>query len=157
MTPMQRVLTALGPKEPDRVPLFLLLTMHGAKELGMSIERHYSKAEHVVEGQIKQVILNLAQNAEEAAGEQGGRIAITTEADESAVRISIEDTGKGILPERMGSIFDPFFATKSAVKGSGLGLAVSYGIIMKHGGKIDAQSRTGEGTVFTVSLPVHRE
>ena len=53
MTSMQRVLTTLSHKEPDRVPLFLLLTMHGAKELGLSIKEYFSRAEYVVEGQLK--------------------------------------------------------------------------------------------------------
>ncbi len=65
----------------------------------------------------------------------------------------ITDTGAGISEENLGKIFDPFFTTKSD-KGTGLGLSVSYGIIERHGGKIEVQSKVNEGTTFTIKLPL---
>ena len=66
----------------------------------------------------------------------------------------VSDNGEGILPENLAKIFDPFFTTKPEGKGVGLGLAVSYGIIEAHGGDIEVKSTVGEGTTFTVSLPL---
>ena len=65
------------------------------------------------------------------------------------------DTGAGIPEEHIHKIFDPFFTTKDATKGTGLGLAVSYGIIKKHGGDIEVASTVGQGTTFTVRLPIY--
>jgi two-component system NtrC family sensor kinase len=73
---------------------------------------------------------------------------------EDNVWISVSDTGQGIPPELIKKIFDPFFTTKPIGKGTGLGLSVSYGIIDKHGGHIDVHSQPGQGTTFTINLPV---
>ncbi|NOX24526.1 MAG: PAS domain-containing sensor histidine kinase, partial [Deltaproteobacteria bacterium] len=71
--------------------------------------------------------------------------------------IKIADTGNGILPENLPHIFEPFFTTKAAVKGTGLGLSVSYGIIKRHQGDIKVESTPGQGTVFTIALPITRK
>ncbi|MBI5426685.1 MAG: PAS domain S-box protein [Nitrospinae bacterium] len=106
-----------------------------------------------VEDQMKQVFLNLLQNAEESISGEGGTITVATETpDRDTVKISIEDTGEGIPPENMKLVFDPFFSTK-AIKGTGLGLSICYGIIKAHGGDIEIASDMGRGTVFTVALP----
>ncbi|MEZ6124978.1 MAG: ATP-binding protein [Planctomycetaceae bacterium] len=104
-------------------------------------------------GELNQVFLNLLVNAAQAM-EQHGVITITTgvELDQIAVRIS--DTGKGISREHLSQLFNPFFTTKPVGQGTGLGLSVSYGIIQKHGGTIDVDSTVGEGTTFTVRLPI---
>ena len=68
--------------------------------------------------------------------------------------ISISDSGVGIRPEEIGSIFQPFYTTKAAVKGTGLGLPVSWGIVRNHGGEIRVESTPGAGATFTVFLPV---
>lgn len=107
-----------------------------------------------VADQIKQVLLNLLNNAADAC-EEGGTITIATEllaGGQVAIRVS--DTGKGIKPEDLPHIFEPFFTTKPAVKGTGLGLSISYGIIKSHGGIIRVESEPGRGTTFTVTLPV---
>jgi len=70
-------------------------------------------------------------------------------------RVMITDTGCGIPEEHMPRIFEPFFSTKP--KGTGLGLAVSYGIVQNHGGNIQVSSQPGQGTCFTIELPVHRQ
>ncbi len=105
--------------------------------------------------QLTQVFLNLVLNALDAMG-AGGVLTISVQksADRNFVEIAFSDTGAGIPPHQLGSIFDPFFSTKKHGKGTGLGLSVSLGIIKQHGGDLRAESRPGEGARFTVSLPV---
>jgi two-component system NtrC family sensor kinase len=108
-------------------------------------------------GQVQQVVLNLVLNAAEAMQSRGSGAVIVSTApgeDGMSVRFSVADTGEGIPAEILPRIFDPFFTTKSDGKGVGLGLAVSYGIVHAHGGEIEAKSAPGEGTVFTVTLPL---
>ena len=107
-----------------------------------------------VPDQIKQVILNLFSNAADACQQSGGVITISTRQESEKVAIAIKDTGVGIKPEQMGHIYRPFYTTKGEVKGTGLGLSVSYGIIKKHQGEIRVESQPGEGTTFTVLLPI---
>jgi PAS domain S-box-containing protein len=102
---------------------------------------------------LQQVLMNLILNARDAMP-QGGRLEISTEADEDSVVIEIRDTGLGIAPEHLAKIYDPFFTTKQIGKGTGLGLAVSYGIISDHGGHIAVESNLGEGTRFQITLPL---
>ena len=103
-------------------------------------------------GQLRQVFVNILLNACQAMG-SGGRLTVASRpaGAADAVEVAIGDTGPGILPEHLARIFDPFFTTKE--KGTGLGLSVAYGIVQRHGGRIDAQSRAGEGTTMTVWLP----
>jgi two-component system, NtrC family, sensor kinase len=105
--------------------------------------------------QIRQVVMNLLLNGAEAV--QGrGKIVIRTEAGGGgrSVALRVSDSGEGIPAERLRHIFEPFFTTKEEGKGVGLGLAVVYGIVESHGGGIEVVSRVGEGTTFTVTLPV---
>ena len=74
--------------------------------------------------------------------------------DGNSVKLSVGDTGEGIPADILPRIFDPFFTTKPDGKGVGLGLAVSYGIVQAHNGDIEAKSLVGEGTVFTLTLPL---
>ena len=106
-----------------------------------------------IEDQIKQVFLNLIQNAEESITEGGGTLTIKTRVVGSSAEIRVQDTGTGILPENLELIFEPFYTTKGAVKGTGLGLSVSYGIIKAAGGDIQVQSEPGKGSVFITTLP----
>lgn len=108
-----------------------------------------------VEDQLKQVILNLLQNAEESITEKEGAIEISTNHRNSAVEVQIRDTGCGIPPQHVKNIFEPFFTTKSEVKGTGLGLFVSYGIMKTHGGDLKCESQPGKGTLFTLTLPLN--
>jgi signal transduction histidine kinase len=103
--------------------------------------------------QIQQVCINLMLNAIQAM-QLGGRLTLRTYAQDAQVKLEVKDTGIGIPPENIGKIFTPFFSTKPEIKGVGLGLAVAYGIVQRHNGKIEVTSRPGEGTVFTVSLPI---
>ena len=104
--------------------------------------------------QLQQVCTNLILNAIQAMPE-GGRLTLRTSANSSQVKIEVQDTGCGISPENMRKLFTPFFTTKEKGKGVGLGLAVTYGIIQRHQGRIEVQSKEGEGTTFTIYLPVH--
>ncbi|MBK8751273.1 MAG: CHASE2 domain-containing protein [Candidatus Competibacteraceae bacterium] len=104
-------------------------------------------------GQVNQVFMNVLQNAAQAIPHQGD-VWITTESDSGWVRIIIKDNGIGITEENLTHIFDPFFTTKSVGAGTGLGLSISYGIIEKQGGKISVMSKVGEGTEFTIELPI---
>ena len=103
-------------------------------------------------GQLQQVIIALASNAVDAMP-NGGQLTITTKRNGKSVLIEVTDTGFGIAPENVAKIFEPFFTTKEVGKGTGLGLAVCYGILTEHGGSLDVQSTPGVGTTFTISLP----
>ncbi|HJW72698.1 MAG TPA: ATP-binding protein [Geothrix sp.] len=103
--------------------------------------------------QIQQVLVNLLLNAADAIGDEGGRIRLTTVVSPAgAVECQMEDSGKGILPEDLPRIFEPFFTTKGR-QGTGLGLAVSWGIVEAHGGTLEVESQPGRGTRFTLRLP----
>jgi signal transduction histidine kinase len=106
--------------------------------------------------QINQVFLNLVSNAADAvAGRPDARITVRTRPlSRERVRIEVEDTGCGIDPEHLPRIFEPFYTTKPVGEGTGLGLAVSYGVIDRHEGCIQVRTRVGEGTRFIVELPV---
>ena len=104
--------------------------------------------------QIGQVVMNMLLNAIHAITPPG-RIEVATRMNGNDVEIVFSDTGTGIPEEHLHKIFDPFFTTKDAFKGTGLGLAVSYGIIKKHGGDIEVASVVGQGTTFTVRLPIN--
>jgi len=108
---------------------------------------------HADGDQIQQVILNLLLNARDAMPNRG-KLTVTTSASDSSVVISVEDSGSGIDESVRKQLFDPFFTTKPAGKGTGLGLAVCYGIITAHNGYIDVESANGTGTKFTVTLPI---
>jgi two-component system NtrC family sensor kinase len=101
------------------------------------------------------VLLNLLNNAAQAMDKPRGRITITTRAPgDGLVAIDIDDNGKGIDPESMPRIFDPFYTTKEPGKGTGLGLSIAYKIVKQHGGRIDVRSTPGVGTSITVVLPI---
>ncbi|MFH1009079.1 MAG: ATP-binding protein [Candidatus Latescibacterota bacterium] len=110
-------------------------------------------------GQLGQVFTNLALNAADAMP-QGGELRVGTRYLDgkgekvSVVQIVFEDTGCGIPPETIDRIFEPFFSTKGGSEGLGLGLSVVYGIIQSHSGRLDFQSKVGEGATFLIELPV---
>jgi len=106
---------------------------------------------------LRQVCMNLLVNAHQAITGSGLVEVTTDNADDKMVSISIRDTGGGIAQETIDRIWDPFFTTKEAGKGVGLGLALTYNIVKRHGGDIRVESRIGEGSLFTVVLPVCRK
>jgi two-component system NtrC family sensor kinase len=105
-------------------------------------------------GKLQQVFLNLFLNARDAM-DGGGVLAVRTWAEESGARVDVSDTGHGISPEHIQRIYDPFFTTKGSRKGTGMGLAVTYGIVQEHKGSIEVSSRQG-GTRFQLRLPWSR-
>jgi two-component system NtrC family sensor kinase len=102
---------------------------------------------------LQQVFLNLFLNTIQAMPD-GGRLGVRIRVDDGFVRTDVSDTGVGIPPENLDKVFDPFFTTKEPGQGTGLGLSVSYSIIDSHGGKIAVESKVGEGTTFSVFLPL---
>ncbi len=136
-----------------------LLLLHKSDLKGKRIRLQLDFAEKLpqimaVPDQITQVFLNLLSNATDACAKEGGVITVRTRWEDDRVAIAVEDNGVGIQPESIDRIFQPFYTTKQEVKGTGLGLSVSYGIVQRHKGEILVASRPGEGSTFTVLLPV---
>ena len=104
--------------------------------------------------QMEQVFINLFHNAVEAM-DGAGTLEAAIESQGDVINISVSDTGKGIPPEVVAKLFEPFFSTKD--KGTGLGLAITFNIIQKHGGEIRAESETGKGSAFYITLPKERD
>jgi signal transduction histidine kinase len=106
-----------------------------------------------VEHKLQQVLLNLFLNARDAMP-RGGWLSIATRVEGDRAIIEIGDTGSGIPSEHLSRIYDPFFTTKSIGQGTGLGLSITYGIVREHEGTLGVESAVGQGTRFTVSLPL---
>ena len=104
-------------------------------------------------GQIQQAIIALSTNAIDAMPE-GGTLTFRAFEQNNRVVIEVQDTGVGISPENMSKIFEPFFTTKEVGRGTGLGLSVCYGIISEHGGRVSVRSNLGQGTTFSIFLPI---
>ncbi len=135
----------------------LLLYKSDFKRKGISTVRKYAEGFPpitVVPDQLKQVFLNLLNNAMDACSEKGGVITLSTCHSIQKVAISIQDTGVGLSDDDRNKIFEPFFTTKSKEKGTGLGLSISQDIIQHHQGEIRVESSPGKGSTFTILLPV---
>jgi two-component system, NtrC family, sensor kinase len=107
-------------------------------------------------GKLQQVFTNLILNARDAIPDGGQIVVGTSTADDGSLVAEISDTGIGIAPENVAKIYDPFYTTKGVGQGTGLGLAVSYGIIQEHAGRISVDSTPGQGTTFRITLPTAR-
>jgi PAS domain S-box-containing protein len=141
----------------------LTLLEHQFKTAGIRVETELDLTlprVHGNEGKLQQVVLNLLLNARDAMhGSPDARVRIATEQAGGRIWVVVQDFGGGIEPEHMHRIFDPFFTTKTKPrsgqhKGTGLGLAVSYGIMQEHAGKMHVQSAVGAGTTFRLEFPV---
>lgn len=153
----------LAPLSPNQLIRRLAETLRNALGSRIKIELRLDPAAPPVnadETHLNQALMNLALNARDAMP-QGGVLTFQTALQEFTppngpagryVKISVRDTGAGIAPEHLDKIFDPFFTTKSVDQGSGLGLAVVYGIVQSHGGHIAVESRLQKGTAFHVYL-----
>ena len=104
-------------------------------------------------GQVDQILMNLLTNAAQAMGSQGGTIRLSAKVQDDQVLLTVSDDGPGIPADVLPRIFDPFFTTKDVGEGSGLGLSIVHGIVERHGGQIDVDSKPEQGTTFTVSFP----
>jgi len=107
-------------------------------------------------GKLQQVFMNLIMNARDAMP-RGGELTLATESENSTIHVEVSDNGVGIPADHLDKIFDPFFTTKSTSRGTGLGLAVTYGIIREHAGKIRVESLIGRGTSFHLEFPTARK
>jgi PAS domain S-box-containing protein len=120
-----------------------------------SFEDHLGKV-YASKNQLRQIFLNMIANAREAMPE-GGNLTVKTISKGEWIHIELSDTGSGIREEDLDKIFDAFFTTKDSVKGVGLGLSVCYGFVKDHGGNLKVVSKVGEGTTFTIVLPIYKE
>ncbi|MDO6567965.1 ATP-binding protein [Alteromonas sp. 1_MG-2023] len=124
-----------------------------------SVETHLGSIPHTLMnmGKISQVITNLLINAGQAIESTGkhGTITITTCVIDGNIELQIKDTGCGIQTSHLDKLFNPFFTTKPEGQGTGLGLSISFGIAQEHGGTLHASSKEGEGSCFTLSLPIN--
>lgn len=135
----------------ESVLLFLRHKMEGR----IDVERNYGEPEMLtcLAGELNQVLMNVIANAIDAI-EGPGRITLATGKQNGHFVIRVRDTGKGIPEEIRGRIFEPFFTTKPVGQGTGLGLAISYGIMQAHHGSMEFSSVPGQGTEFTLKIPV---
>ena len=162
----------LGPAQFGRIDLNAMLREtvtlleHQMRSAGVDVQTAFADSLPGIEGnrgKLQQVIVNLMLNAKDAMGDRingvtGGRISLSTSTVGRVVRIRVSDNGGGMSPQTLSRIYDPFFTTKSVPKagqnkGTGLGLAVTYGIVQEHGGKIAVESALGEGTTFELEFP----
>ena len=127
-----------------------------ASNIHITLQLHIESNAMVMgdDSELREVLVNMVFNAIDAMPE-GGRLSLTTRVAGDSVIIKVVDTGVGMYPEVRSKIFDPFFTTKGKA-GLGLGLAVSFGIIRRHGGNIEVESQYGKGTEFCITLPVAR-
>ena len=140
---------------PDMIDSTLLLLRNSYKDR-IEIEKSYANDIPSIAcypGQLSQVFMNVLNNAIQAI-EGKGKIEILTERTGDFAKIVISDNGKGIPLENQDNIFEPFFTTKEVGEGTGLGLSIAYGIVQDHNGKIDLESKPGEGTRFTITIPI---
>ena len=110
---------------------------------------------HGVQQQLVQVLINLLGNALDSMPDAGTlTVQLTHDQGNGHVRLTVHDTGSGISPDHLSNIFDPFFTTKAGGAGTGLGLAVVKKVIKAHNGRVRVDSELGQGTSFTIDLPV---
>ena len=107
----------------------------------------------IIEHQLQQVFANIAINALDAMGGRG-KLSVRAARNNGVIEVVFSDTGEGMTSEQIQHIFEPFYTTKSARRGVGFGLALSYNIIRKHGGTIRVQSEKGKGSAFAVAIPI---
>ena len=137
----------------------LQLVRHVFVQAGIEIEEAIPADLPALEGDgraINQVFLNLLKNAAEAFEGRHGRVAVRARSEGDGIVVEILDDGPGIAPEVLARIFEPFFSTKPAGRGSGLGLSISQRIVREHGGRIELESEAGRGTCARIWLPLRR-
>jgi two-component system cell cycle sensor histidine kinase/response regulator CckA len=175
---VQQILTFSRQSKMELIPVKLQpIIKEALKMLRTSIPRSIEIRENIAQDcgtvianptQLYQILMNLCTNAFHAMEENGGVLTVELKiadniplvfaktrdnSQEVFVELSISDTGQGIRPEIIDKIFDPFFTTKEKGKGTGMGLAITYGVIKEYGGEITVDSQLGRGTVFHIYLP----
>lgn len=162
---MQGLLNLARPHEPQRGPVVLADVLDTSlsflsekiRKRGIDVQRSYEEIP-VLAGdadKLQQLFLNLILNAVDAMDDGGGRLRVrVARADPRHVEARIADEGVGIPAEDLPHVFDPFFTSKQAGQGNGLGLVVAQGIAGDHGGTLEVESAPGEGTEFRVVLPL---
>src|SRR5687768_14359743 len=149
--------TDAGPVEVNAVVNDVLsLLEHQLRTGRIQVRKELAPVPPLVQGieyKLQQVFLNLFLNARDAMP-RGGWLTIVTRVDGDVAHVEIGDTGSGIPADQMSRIYDPFFTTKELGKGTGLGLSITYGIVQEHGGTIACDSAEGQGTRFTLTLPL---
>jgi two-component system NtrC family sensor kinase len=152
--------------EPERKPASLSKILAEAVEVAGGVERA-DRAPiavqlgadppdfHTDPGLLRQIVINLLTNGLDAV-EKGGQVKLTSHVQNDEVVILVRDTGTGIPPDDLRRIFEPFYTTKGRGKGTGLGLAICRELVAALGGKIDVESTAGEGSVFTLRLPLRQ-
>ncbi len=134
----------------------LSLLEHQFRTGSIQVRKELAASAPVVQGiehKLQQVFLNLFLNARDAMP-KGGWLTIATREDRGGAVVEVADTGSGIPADLLSRIYDPFFTTKEIGKGTGLGLSITYGIVQEHGGTITCDSQVGQGTRFTIRLPL---
>ncbi len=148
---------ASGPLDVSAVISDVLALLEHQLEAGrIKIRRELADGSTIVQGvefKLQQVFLNLFLNARDAMP-KGGWLTIRTRRNGRHAVIEVADTGTGIPPELLSRIYDPFFTTKAPGQGTGLGLSITYGVIQEHQGSIECESTPGQGTRFTITLPL---
>jgi PAS domain S-box-containing protein len=150
---------------PELIDFVLSMTEEQLNKNNIKVVREYGRVPkiEVNQGEMQQVFLNMVTNARDAMLPKGGKLQIRIKKVKENVEISFTDTGIGIEEENLGRVFEPFYTTKGAVggdirtQGIGLGLSVSYGIVLRHGGTIEVESEAGKETTFTIRLPAKVE
>ena len=161
-TILKQFLQAIRPTQPERESLQIhdllkdTLTLLAAEleQRHVKVSLNLTSGAPLLQldgGQIKQALYNLLKNAFQSLPASGGQIDIISRVTDYEVTITISDQGSGISPEVMGSIFEPYHSTKKS--GAGLGLLIVRRIVREHGGEIEIESKVGEGTTVTISLP----
>jgi two-component system NtrC family sensor kinase len=134
----------------------LTLLEHQFRTGSIQVRKELAGVPPIVQGiehKLQQVFLNLFLNSRDAMP-KGGWLTIVTRADAHGAVVEVADTGTGIPAEQLSRIYDPFFTTKEIGKGTGLGLSITYGIVQEHGGAITCESHVGQGTRFSIRLPL---
>jgi len=160
---IQALLNTARPREPVRVPISVAPILENSlsflaekfRRRGVEVERHFAPAPEICgdAGKLQQLFLNLLLNAVDAMPQGGKILASLGTAQDGRLEVRIRDSGVGIPPDQISQIFQPFYTTKEAGHGSGLGLVVAREIVTDHGGEIEVASESGKGTEFRISLP----
>ncbi|MEN8614319.1 ATP-binding protein [Dehalogenimonas sp. THU2] len=163
---VQNLLTFARQRQPKKEPVdvndivseSLELREYELRQRGITVITHLGELPCLMADyyQLEQVLVNLIINAEQAMARsgKGDRLIVTTGELDGYIVITVTDNGPGIEPKHLDKLFDPFFTTRADDGGTGLGLSICHGIVMEHGGRISASSELGEGTTFTVSIPL---